>query len=155
VDDQVAQLLTGRRIATAESCTGGLLAARLTERPGSSAYLVGGAVVYANDAKTELLGVDPALIETHGAVSEPVAEAMAAGALRRFEADTAVAITGIAGPDGGTPDKPVGTVCFTVALADGRSSTRTLRLPGNRADVRERSTTVAMHLLRRVLLDCD
>jgi nicotinamide-nucleotide amidase len=108
-------------------------------------------VAYANEAKTELLGVDAALIEAHGAVSEPVAEAMAVGALRRFEADTAVAITGIAGPDGGTPDKPVGTVCFTVALADGGSSTRTLRLPGNRADVRERSTTVAMHLLRRAL----
>ena len=153
VDDQVAQLLTGRRIATAESCTGGLLAARLTERPGSSAYLAGGLVAYANQAKTELLGVDAALIQAHGAVSEPVAEAMAAGALHRFKADTAVAITGVAGPDGGTADKPVGTVCFTVALADGGSSTRTLRLPGNRADVRERSTTVAMHLLRRVLRD--
>ena len=153
VDDQVAQLLTGRRVATAESCTGGLLAARLTERPGSSAYLAGGLVAYANQAKTELLGVDAALIQAHGAVSEPVAEAMAAGALHRFKADTAVAITGVAGPDGGTADKPVGTVCFTVALADGGSSTRTLRLPGNRADVRERSTTVAMHLLRRVLRD--
>ena len=151
VDDQVAQLLTGRRIATAESCTGGLLAARLTDRPGSSAYVAGGLVAYANDAKTELLGVDAALIEAHGAVSEPVAEAMAAGALRRFGADTAVAITGIAGPDGGTEDKPVGTVCFTVALAGGGSSTRTLRLPGDRNDIRERSTTVAMHLLRRAL----
>jgi nicotinamide-nucleotide amidase len=155
VDDQVAQLLAGRRIATAESCTGGLLAARLTERPGSSAYLAGGLVAYANEAKTELLGVDAALIQAHGAVSEPVAEAMAAGALRRFEADTAVAITGIAGPDGGTPEKPVGTVCFTVALADGGSSTRTIRLPGGRTDVRERSTTVAMHLLRRVLRDAE
>jgi len=153
VDDQVAQLLTGRRIATAESCTGGLLAARLTERAGSSGYVAGGLVAYANEAKTELLGVDTTLIEAHGAVSEPVAEAMAAGALRRFAADTAVAITGIAGPDGGTEDKPVGTVCFTVALADGGSSTRTLRLPGNRTDVRERSTTVAMHLLRRALGD--
>jgi nicotinamide-nucleotide amidase len=151
VDDQVAELLTGRRIATAESCTGGLLAARLTERPGSSAYIAGGMVAYANDAKTELLGVDAALIQAHGAVSEPVAQAMAAGALRRFGADTAVAITGIAGPDGGTDDKPVGTVCFTVALADGGSSTRTLRLPGGRTDIRERSTTVAMHLLRRAL----
>lgn len=108
-------------------------------------------VAYSNDAKAELLGVDPALIEAHGAVSEPVAEAMAAGALRRFGADTAVAITGIAGPGGGTAEKPVGTVCFTVALADGRRDTRTLRLPGNRSDIRERSTTVAMHLLRRVL----
>ncbi len=151
IDDQVAQSLTGRRIATAESCTAGLLAARLTDRPGSSAYVTGGVVAYANDAKAELLGVDAALIQTHGAVSEPVAEAMAAGALHRFRADTAVAITGIAGPDGGTEDKPVGTVCFTVALADGRSLTRSIRLPGNRADVRDRSTTVAMHLLRRVL----
>jgi len=151
IDDLVARLLAGRRIATAESCTGGLLTARLTDRPGSSAYLAGGAVAYANEAKTELLGVDAALIEAHGAVSEPVAEAMAAGALRRFGADTAVAITGIAGPDGGTEDKPVGTVCFTVALAGGGSSTRTLRLPGNRNDIRERSTTVAMHLLRRAL----
>jgi nicotinamide-nucleotide amidase len=147
----VAQQLTGRRIATAESCTGGLLAARLTERPGSSAYVAGGLVAYANEAKTELLGVDAALIEAHGAVSEPVAEAMAAAALQRFRADTAVAITGIAGPDGGTAEKPVGTVCFTVALADGESSTRTLRLPGNRNDIRERSTTVAMHFLHRAL----
>ncbi|MCV7259120.1 competence/damage-inducible protein A [Mycobacterium shimoidei] len=153
VDDQVARLLTGRRIATAESCTAGLVAARLTELPGSSAYVVGGVVAYANEAKVELLGVDSALIEAHGAVSEPVAEAMAAGALRRFGADTAVAITGIAGPGGGTEDKPVGTVCFTVSLADGRSMTRTIRLPGNRADIRERSTTVAMHLLRRILSD--
>lgn len=153
VDDLVAQLLTGRRIATAESCTAGLLAARLTDRPGSSDYVAGGVVAYANEAKIELLGVDSALIDAHGAVSEPVAEAMAAGALRRFDADTAVAITGIAGPGGGTEDKPVGTVCFTVALADGRSTTRTIRLPGNRADIRERSTTVAMHMLRRVLTD--
>jgi nicotinamide-nucleotide amidase len=151
VDDQIARLLTGRRIATAESCTGGLLAARLTERPGSSAYLAGGLVAYANDAKTDLLGVDAALIEAHGAVSEPVAEAMAAGALRRFGADTAVAITGIAGPGGGTDDKPVGTVCFTVPLDGQAPSTRTLRLPGNRNDIRERSTTVAMHLLRQTL----
>jgi nicotinamide-nucleotide amidase len=152
IDDLVARRLAGRRIATAESCTGGLLAARLTDRPGSSAYVAGGLVAYANEAKTELLGVDSTLIQVHGAVSEPVAEAMAAGALRRFDADTAVAITGIAGPDGGTEDKPVGTVCFTVALADGKSSTRTLRLPGNRADIRERSTTVAMHLLHRALV---
>ena len=150
VDDQVARLLTGRRIATAESCTGGLLAARLTERPGSSAYLAGGLVAYANEAKIELLGVDPALIDADGAVSEPVAEAMAAGALHRFGADTAVAITGIAGPGGGTEEKPVGTVCFTVAV-DGGSSTRTLLLPGGRNDIRERSTTVAMHLLRQAL----
>ncbi|MBX9982547.1 MAG: competence/damage-inducible protein A [Mycobacterium sp.] len=151
VDDLVARLLTGRRIATAESCTAGLLAARLTDRPGSSDYVTGGVVSYSNEAKVDLLGVDAALIEQHGAVSEPVAEAMAAGALTKFDADTAVAITGIAGPGGGTDEKPVGTVCFTVARSDGPSVTRTLRLPGNRSDVRERSTTVAMHLLLRAL----
>jgi nicotinamide-nucleotide amidase len=151
VDDQVAQLLAGRRIATAESCTGGLLAARLTELPGSSAYVAGGVVAYANEAKTELLGVRPDLLATHGAVSEPVADAMADGALNRFAADTAIAVTGIAGPGGGTDDKPVGTVCFTVKLTDGQTYTRTIRLPGDRSDIRERSTTVAMHLLRRSL----
>jgi nicotinamide-nucleotide amidase len=155
VDDLVARLLTGRRIATAESCTAGLVAARLTDRPGSSDYVMGGVVAYSNEAKAQLLGVDPALIEAHGAVSEPVAEAMAAGALQRFGADTAVATTGIAGPGGGTVEKPVGTVCFTVMLGDGHTDTRTLRLPGNRSDVRERSTTVAMHLLRRILSDPD
>lgn len=152
VDDQVAALLTGRTIATAESCTAGMVAARLTDRPGSSAYVAGGVVSYSNDAKVALLGVEPALLETHGAVSEPVAEAMAAGALARFDADTAVATTGIAGPSGGTEAKPVGTVCFCVALRDGTRDTRTLLLPGDRSDVRERSTTVAMHMLRRVLL---
>jgi nicotinamide-nucleotide amidase len=151
IDDQVAQLLAGRRIATAESCTAGMLAARLTDRPGSSAYVMGGVVAYSNEAKTELLGVDPVLIERHGAVSEPVADAMAEGALSRFEADTAISITGVAGPDGGTEEKPVGTVCWSVKLADGRGLTRTVRLPGDRADIRDRSTTVAMHLLRRVL----
>lgn len=151
IDDQIADLLQGRRIATAESCTAGLLAARLTERSGSSAYVAGGVVAYANAAKTDLLGVDATLIEQHGAVSEPVAEAMARGALSRFGADTAIGITGVAGPGGGTEGKPVGTVCFSVALADGATLTRTTTLPGGRSDVRERSTTVAMHLLRRAL----
>jgi nicotinamide-nucleotide amidase len=151
IDDQVLNLLAGRRVATAESCTAGLLAARLTERPGSSEYVMGGVVAYSNEAKVELLGVDPALIEEHGAVSEPVADAMAEGALQRFEADTAVSITGIAGPGGGTEEKPVGTVCWSVRTTDGRGITRTIRLPGDRTDIRDRSTTVAMHLLRRVL----
>lgn len=152
VDEQVAGLLSGRRIATAESCTAGMLAARLTERPGSSDYVAGGVVAYANEAKSGLLGVDPVLIAEHGAVSAEVAEAMAAGALERFAADTAVAITGVAGPGGGTEDKPVGTVWFCVMLGDGTAVTRCVRVPGERADVRERSTTVAMHLLRRALL---
>ena len=153
VDDQVARLLEGRRIATAESCTAGLLAARLTDRPGSSAYVAGGVVAYANQAKIDLLGVDPALIAAHGAVSQEVAEAMALGAIERFGTDTAVAITGVAGPDGGTAEKPVGTVWFCVRLAEGVTVIRSLQLPGARPDVRERSTTVAMHLLRRTLLD--
>jgi nicotinamide-nucleotide amidase len=155
IDDQVLNLLAGRRVATAESCTAGLLAARLTERPGSSEYVMGGVVAYSNEAKVELLGVDPGLIEEHGAVSEPVAEAMAEGALRRFDADTAVAITGIAGPGGGTEEKPVGTVCWSVRTSDGRGITRTIRLPGDRTDIRDRSTTVAMHLLRRVLSEAQ
>lgn len=152
VDDQVASLLAGRRIATAESCTAGLLAARLTDRPGSSTYVAGAVVAYANEAKVDVLGVDRALIDSRGAVSQEVAEAMAAGALRRLGADTAVAITGIAGPGGGTDAKPVGTVWFCVMLDDGTTVSRSVRLPGERADIRERSTTVAMHLLRRTLL---
>ena len=152
VDEQVAGLLAGRRIATAESCTAGMLAVRLTDRAGSSAYVAGGVVAYANEAKSAVLGVDQALIAEHGAVSADVAEAMAAGALERLDADTAVAITGVAGPGGGTEDKPVGTVWFCVMLGDGTTVTRCVRVPGERADVRERSTTVAMHLLRRALL---
>ncbi|HEU0023931.1 MAG TPA: competence/damage-inducible protein A [Thermoleophilaceae bacterium] len=151
VDDQVAELLSGRRVATAESCTAGLMAARLTERPGSSDYFAGGVVAYANEAKVDMLGVDPDLIARHGAVSPEVAVAMADGALERFSADVAVAVTGIAGPGGGTEEKPVGTVSFSVRSADGRSLERDLLLPGGRADIRERSTTVAMHLLRRLL----
>jgi nicotinamide-nucleotide amidase len=151
VDEQVAGLLAGRWAAVAESCTGGLMAARLTERPGSSEYVAGGVVSYSNEAKTGLLGVDPGVIERHGAVSLEVAEAMADGALARFEADTAVAITGVAGPGGGTEAKPVGYVCWAVKLADGSKLVRDARLPGDRAEVRDRSTTVGMHLLRRTL----
>ena len=151
VDEQVAGLLAGRTMGVAESCTGGLMAARLTERPGSSAYFAGGVVSYSNEAKAALLGVDPALIERHGAVSLEVAEGMADGALARFEADTAVSITGVAGPNGGTEAKPVGYVCWCAKLADGSKLVRDARLPGDRAEVRDRSTTVGMHLLRRVL----
>ncbi|HEY1521855.1 MAG TPA: competence/damage-inducible protein A [Solirubrobacteraceae bacterium] len=151
VDEQVAGLLAGRAVAVAESCTGGLLAARLTDRAGSSAYFAGGVVAYSNEAKTELVGVDAELIDRVGAVSEEVAEALAAGAMARFEADVGVGITGIAGPGGGTEDKPVGLVCFCVAGVSGSKITRSVQLPGNRADIRDRSTTVAMHLLRRLL----
>jgi nicotinamide-nucleotide amidase len=121
IDDQVAELLAGRWVAAAESCTGGLLMARLTERPGASAYVAGGVVSYSNEAKAELLGVDPDLIERHGAVSPEVAEAMADGALERFGADLAVSITGVAGPGGGTEAKPVGYVCWCVKGSNGSS----------------------------------
>jgi len=151
VDDQVASLLQGRWAAVAESCTGGLLAARLTRRAGSSEYFAGGVVSYANDAKAAMLGVDPALIEQHGAVSPQVADAMALGALDRFGADTAISITGVAGPGGGTEAKPVGYVCWCVKLGDGRTLARDITLPGDRNEVRDRATAVAMHLLRRVL----
>ena len=112
-------------------------------------------MAYANEAKVELLGVDAAVIAEHGAVSAEVAEAMAAGALSRFGADIAIATTGVAGPGGGSPDKPVGTVWFAVMLTDGPGLTRCIRIPGERFDIRDRSTTVAMHLLRRALLDCS
>ena len=153
VDRQVAALLVERdwRVATAESCTGGLMAARLTEPPGASEYVAGGVVAYANEAKVGLLGVAPELIEAHGAVSPEVAAAMAAGTLERFEAGVAVAITGIAGPGGGTEEKPVGTVCWCVLDAHGACLARDMRLPGDRNEIRDRSTTVGMHLLRRLL----
>jgi nicotinamide-nucleotide amidase len=151
-DEQVAALLRGHRLGLAESCTGGLLAGRLTDVPGSSDYLAGGVVSYSDEAKVELLGVPAALIEAHGAVSPEVAEAMADGALERFEADVACAITGIAGPGGGTEAKPVGYVCFCVKQAGGRTLARDLTLPGNRSDIRDRSVVVAMHMLRRLLL---
>jgi len=152
IDEQVAGLLAGRTVATAESCTGGLMAGRLTDRPGSSAYVLGGVVVYSNAAKAGFADVPPALIERHGAVSPEVAVALAEGAIARFGAQVGVGITGIAGPGGGTGRKPVGTVCLSVAHRDGERADRTITLPGDRAMVRERSTTVAMHLLRRLLL---
>lgn len=153
VDEQVAALLTERgwTIAVAESCTGGLMTGRLTDLAGSSAYVLGGLVVYSNEAKAALAGVDPALIERAGAVSPEVAEALADGARTALGADVGVGITGIAGPGGGSEHKPLGTVCFSVAGPDGARLTRRVRLPGGRADVRDRSTTVALHLVRRLL----
>jgi nicotinamide-nucleotide amidase len=154
VDEQVAALLTGppqRTIATAESCTGGLLAARLTDVPGASGYMMGGVVAYSDAAKVEHLGVEPGLVERHGAVSTEVAEAMADGARQQFAADVGVGITGVAGPGGGTEAKPVGYVCFSIIGPGGARLTRSATLPGGRMDIRDRSTTVAMHLLRRLL----
>jgi nicotinamide-nucleotide amidase len=154
VDEIVPGLLgeRGLSIATAESCTAGLLAARLTERPGSSAYVKGGLVVYSDAAKTALAGVDAELIEANGAVSREVAEALARGARENLTADVGVGITGIAGPGGGSEEKPVGLVWLSVAgPSQDDLTTRSVNLPGGRADVRDRSTTVAMHMLLRAL----
>jgi nicotinamide-nucleotide amidase len=151
IEEVVFRLLGNRTIAVAESCTGGLLAGRLTLRPGSSEWFAGGVVAYSNEAKADLLGVDPALISRHGAVSPEVAEAMADGALGRFGADVACAVTGVAGPDGGTEEKPVGYVCFCAKTAAGEVLARAPILPGNRTDVRERSVVVALHLVRYLL----
>jgi nicotinamide-nucleotide amidase len=152
IDEQVAALLRGRRkIALGESCTAGLLAARLADPPGASDYLLGGVVSYSNEAKVELLGVSAELIERHGAVSPEVAEAMADGAAERFQGDLGVGITGIAGPDGGTEEKPVGYVCLCVKVPDGPMIARDPVIPGDRHDIRDRSCTVALHLIRRLL----
>jgi nicotinamide-nucleotide amidase len=151
IDSQVATLLLGHRLGLAESCSGGLLAARVTDLAGASEYFAGGVVAYSNEAKAQLLGVDPKLIEAKGAVSPEVAEAMAIGALERFDADVAVSITGIAGPGGGSEEKPIGYVCFNARLADGTSIARDPVIPGGRADIRERSALVGMHLLRQLL----
>jgi competence/damage-inducible protein CinA-like protein len=153
VDELVAGALAdhGLTVATAESCTGGLLAARLTERPGSSAWVLGGVTAYANSAKEQLVGVPAGLLAEHGAVSPQVAAALAEGVRQRFGANVGVGITGIAGPGGGTPDKPVGTVHLCVVGPGGRQE-RSLRLPGSRDAVRARSVVYAMHLLRVLLL---
>jgi competence/damage-inducible protein CinA-like protein len=152
IDQQVAEMLrsAGLSLAVAESCTGGLLAGRLTELAGSSDYFLGGVVAYSNSAKSSLVGVEPALIESVGAVSVEVARALADGARARFGAGVGVGITGVAGPGGGTAEKPVGFVCFSVTAADGHL-TRSVQLPGGRSDIRDRSTTVAMHMLSRLL----
>lgn len=140
----------GETLVTAESCTGGGIAERITRVPGSSGWFLGAAVVYSNELKHGLLGVPEELLESHGAVSEPVARAMAEGARRRLGADWAVAVTGIAGPDGGTPDKPVGTVHLAVS-GPGGTTHRLLRLPAGRERVRLFATQWALDLLRRRL----
>ena len=157
VDEQVFGLLGGdgsrpsETIAVAESCTGGLLGARLTERPGSSEFVRGGLIVYSDEAKVALAGVDEQLIARHGAVSEAVAEALADGARAALDADVGVGVTGIAGPGGATEGKPVGLVWLAISHRDGRRVTRSVTLPGTRADIRDRATTVALHLVRQLL----
>ena len=173
IDEQVGALLRGggltddglaivaggsgaasaRTIATAESCTGGLLAARLTDLPGSSDYFKGAIVAYSDDVKVSQAGVPARLIAEHGAVSGEVARALAERVCERLAADVGVGVTGIAGPGGGSDEKPVGLVWLSVEAPGRELLTRSVNLPGGRADVRERATTVAMHLIRRALLE--
>jgi nicotinamide-nucleotide amidase len=145
----VANLLlkNGWFLSTAESCTGGLIAATCTDLAGSSAWFERGFVTYSNAAKIELLGVDAALIDAHGAVSEPVARAMATGALQHSHAQVAIAVTGVAGPSGGSATKPVGTVWFGFAFGSGGINTEMLHFEGDRAAVRQ---AAVQHALTRV-----
>lgn len=145
---QLANLMQkkGWMLASAESCTGGMIAAACTDLAGSSNWFERGFVTYSNAAKTELLGVDAALIEQHGAVSEPVARAMAAGALARSRAQVSVAVTGVAGPGGGSAEKPVGTVWFGFAVGDQVSS-EVKNFAGDRAAVRQ---ATALHAVQRL-----
>jgi nicotinamide-nucleotide amidase len=154
VDQQVAGLLVGGglTVGVAESCTGGLLTGRLTDLGGASAYVNGGVVAYSNDVKSRVVGVPADLIERCGAISEEVAIALADGARDRLGASVGVGVTGVAGPGGGTPQKPVGLVWLASSTDDGRRLTRRLSLGGGRAAIRDRSTTHALHLLRRLLL---
>lgn len=137
-------LARGWMLATAESCTGGWVGQLVTALPGSSAWYERGFITYANDAKVEMLGVAPEILAQHGAVSEETAMAMAAGALRHSHAQATLAISGIAGPGGGTPQKPVGLVCYGWALADGTLLSSTCRLDGDRDEIRSRAVAAAL-----------
>ena len=153
MEEIVGSLLRERgwTIAAAESCTGGLLLSRLTDIPGSSDYVAGGAVLYSNELKTALAHVPAELIRQHGAVSEPVAVAMAEGIRQQTGANVGVGITGIAGPGGGTPEKPVGTVAVAVLAGDGPARVRTFSLPGGRAQIKFNATQAALDMVRRAL----
>jgi nicotinamide-nucleotide amidase len=152
---QLADLMMrfGWRLTVAESCTGGWLAKVVTDLAGSSIWFDRGFVTYSNEAKQEMLGVHGATLLTHGAVSEAVVAEMAAGALARSRAQVAVAISGIAGPGGGSPDKPVGTVCIAWAWPEGQVSTRRLQLAGDRDNVRRQSVQAAIEGMTQRLLD--
>ena len=139
----------GHRVATAESCTGGLIAACLTAIPGSSDVVDRGFVTYSNEAKTEMLGVDADLIKMHGAVSEPVARAMAEGALARSNADVTIAVTGVAGPGGGSAEKPVGLVWFGRAAQGQATRSERHVFPGDRTQVRAATVRRALELLQK------
>ncbi|HEY6066748.1 MAG TPA: nicotinamide-nucleotide amidohydrolase family protein, partial [Thermoanaerobaculia bacterium] len=142
----------GKTLAFAESCTGGVASALLTDVPGSSAYFVGSVVPYADAAKIGLLGVDPETIRRHGAVSEETAREMARGARERFDSDLAASITGIAGPDGGSEEKPVGTVFFALAERGGRETAKRRLYGGDRATVRRASAMFSLEMIRRFVV---
>jgi PncC family amidohydrolase len=152
VEEHVLELCRARglTLATAESCTGGMVAARLTSVPGSSDVVLGGVVAYANEVKERELRVPAALLLEHGAVSAEVAQAMAEGARTRLDADVVVSVTGVAGPDGGTPEKPVGLVYVHASGPDGGLG-REFNFPGDRASIRARSVVIALHLVRTLL----
>ena len=146
-EERIQELCILRRwkLAVAESCTGGLIGGRLTSVPGSSAYFSGGVIAYSNDVKMSLLGVPMGLLDSEGAVSGLVVEAMAMGVVMAAAADCGIAVTGVAGPDGGTADKPVGTVWVGVALPSGASS-RQYNFDGNRKEVREQTVNAPLEL---------
>jgi nicotinamide-nucleotide amidase len=152
LEQVVGDLLAARglRIAVAESCTGGLITSRLTDVPGSSRYVDRSVVTYSNEAKTALLGVPAALIDEHGAVSEPVALAMADGMRTQAGVDVAVAVTGIAGPGGGTPEKPVGTVAVA-AMTSAATRVQTFRFIGEREMVKFQASQAALDMVRRLV----
>jgi nicotinamide-nucleotide amidase len=154
LEEVVVKLLASRKetLALAESCTGGFLANQITNVPGASEVFVAGYIPYANAAKIDLLNVDPELIEKHGAVTEPVARAMAEGAQARAKSTYALATTGIAGPGGGSPDKPVGTVFIALALANAETVVRRLFFPSDRETFKELTAQAAFDLLRRKLI---
>lgn len=155
MEEVVGRLLTAQHktVSVAESCTGGLIGHRLTQVPGSSAYVDRGVICYSNQAKTDLLGVPPQLMERHGAVSAEVAAAMARGMRERSGTSVALSVTGIAGPGGATATKPVGLVYLGLDAEDGRSITKEYRFSGDRSVVKQRASQAALDLLRRWLLE--
>jgi nicotinamide-nucleotide amidase len=152
---QARCLEAGLTVATAESCTGGLVAHLITQISGSSGYLLGGVVAYSDAVKVSQLAVPQGILDAHGAVSAQVARAMAEGVRTSLGTSLAVSITGIAGPDGGSEEKPVGYICFNARLAEGTVIARDPVIPGGREDIRERSALVGMHLLRLLLTGAE
>ena len=157
IEITLGQLLQARQLtlATAESCTGGLIGQRVTAVSGSSAYYAGGVISYSNAVKTAMLGVPAAMLEKHGAVSEPVAQAMAAGVLARLNADVALSTTGIAGPTGGSPDKPVGLVFIGLAIKGKSPIAFEHHFEGNRETVRMAASQAALEMLQRYLASAN